>query len=254
MAIDLKSLQKNRAKAPRILIHGGEGVGKTTFACSAPSPVVIDLESGLGVLEVPHVQPDTYIEVLDVINALIEQEHDYKTVVIDSLDALESMITIETCTRNKWSSISEPAYGRGYAERTALWTPLWVALDKLRDVRNVIIIMIAHSQIVKVEDPVLPAFDKHTPHLYKTETAKVTEWPDVVGYAMIKTYVTADPVGKSEKVARCRATSAGERVLLTTSNPAYTAKSRYPMPEEIPLVWDEFVQYLKNPLKINRGK
>lgn len=236
--MELKQLKTSRPKPPRILIHGGEGVGKTTFACSAPSPVVIDLEDGLGTLEMPHIRPKTYSEVLDVIRALIEQEHDYKTLVIDSLDALEGMITQETCASNKWRSISEPAYGRGYVERSMAWAPLWSSLDELREQRNMIVILIAHSQIVKVEDPILPAFDKHTLHLYKTETAKAIEWADVVGFAMIKTYTTVEGT-------RTRATTAGERVLLTTSNPAYTAKSRYPIPEEIPLVWSEFVKHLK---------
>jgi hypothetical protein len=240
MAIDLKQLKMSKAKAPRILIHGGEGVGKTTFACGAPAPVVIDLEAGLGTLEVPHVRPDTYTDVLDMIQSLTDQEHNFKSVIIDSLDALESMITTETCREKGWTSIAQKKWGEGYSERSAMWAPFWTALDRLRDTRNMIIILVAHSHVEKVEDPMLPTFDKMTLNLYKKETAKAIEWPDVVGYAKIVTYTRTEG-------ERNLAATAGERVLLTTSNPAYTAKTRYPMPEEMPLQWSEFVQYLRTP-------
>ena len=55
--------------------------------------------------------------------------------------------------------------------------------------------------------------------------------------ALVKTYTTND--GK-----RNLATTAGEHVILTHSNPAYTAKTRYEMPDEIPMVWSELAKYL----------
>lgn len=240
MAINLNELKKSTRKAPRILLHGGEGVGKTTFACGAPSVYMLDLEKGVAMCDPLMTQePTSYDEVMDHIKALATQDHEYKTLVIDSLDVLESMITDHVCKLNGWNAITEPAYGKGYGARTDMcWSPFWRCLDYLRDTKNMMIILIAHSQVVEVKDPILPSFDAHELHLYKTEKAKATEWPDVIGYCMIKTYTTSDGT-------RNLATTAGERVILTRKNPAYSAKNRYNMPEEIPLVWSEFAQYFR---------
>lgn len=239
MEIDLNNQEMPAPKPLRMLIHGGEGVGKTTFACGAPDAYLLDLEGGRGRCAPKMAQePKSFAEVLEHIRALIEQDHEYKTLVVDSLDVLEGMITDEVCRSGGYTSISSPAYGKGYAERSRVWATFWAALDYLRDRREMMIILIAHSKIVKVEDPILPAYDRHTLHLYKTETAKAIEWPDIVGYCMIKTYTTTDG-------ERNLATSAGERVLLTKNNPAYAAKSRYSLPEEIPLTWQELEHNLK---------
>lgn len=238
--VNLKELQKSKQRPPRILIHGGEGVGKTTFACGAPSAYMLDLEKGRVMCDPEMAQePESYPEVMEHLRALATQEHGYKTLIIDSLDVLESMITNHICKENGWKAITEPAYGKGYGARTdGCWSPFFRCLDYLRDTKNMMIILIAHSQVVEVKDPILPSFDAHELHLYKTEKAKATEWPDVIGYCMIKTYTTQDG-------ARNLATTSNERVILTRKNPAYTAKNRYNMPEEIPLNWDEFVKYFR---------
>jgi len=240
MAINLSELKKSTQKPPRILIHGGEGVGKTTFACNAPNVYMLDLEKGRAQCNPLMAQePTTYNQVLEHISALIEQDHDYHTLVIDSLDVLETMISDHVCKAGGYKSISTPGFGKGYGERTMVWAEFWKALDYLRDTKNMMIIMIAHSQIVKVEDPILPSFDCHELHLYRTDKAKAVEIPDIVGYCMIKTYTTKDG-------ERNMATTAGERVIKLTKNPAYTAKNRYSLPDELPLNWDTFYAALKN--------
>ena len=72
MAISLASLKRTTAlAAPRILIHGVAGVGKTTFAAGAPKPVFIQTEDGLGTLEVPHFPlARTFDEVMEALAAL----------------------------------------------------------------------------------------------------------------------------------------------------------------------------------------
>ena len=48
MAINLASLRRTAVKRPpRIFPYGIHGVGKSTFAASAPNPVYIQTEDGL---------------------------------------------------------------------------------------------------------------------------------------------------------------------------------------------------------------
>ena len=104
---------------------------------------------------------------MDVFEALYTQEHDFKTIVVDSLDVIEEMITLKVCTENRYTDISKGAYGAGYQARTAVWANFFKCLDCLRD-KGMTIILIAHAAVVKVADPPLPEYDKQSIHLYKT--------------------------------------------------------------------------------------
>jgi len=87
MAFSLASIQRNTPKSPRMLIHGMPGVGKTTFACSAPDPIVIQTEDGLGTLDVPAFPLATdYAQVMEALGSLYQEEHSFRTLVVDSLD------------------------------------------------------------------------------------------------------------------------------------------------------------------------
>jgi hypothetical protein len=56
----------------------------------------------------------TYAEVRDALAALGSEPHDFKTVVLDSLDKLEGLIWADVCATNNWPSIEAPGYGKGY--------------------------------------------------------------------------------------------------------------------------------------------
>ena len=114
MAISLASLQRSTdVKPPRILIYGVSGVGKTTLAASAPSPVFILTEDGLGALDVPHFSLATsFDDILQAQGALYTEPHEFKTVVVDSLDWLEPLVWKHVCERNGWPSIGQRLAGR----------------------------------------------------------------------------------------------------------------------------------------------
>ena len=89
MAIDIASILRSTTTlaAPRILVHGVAGVGKTTFAAGAPAPVFICTEDGLGTLEATHFPlARTFDAVMEALAALYAQDHTFATVVVDSVD------------------------------------------------------------------------------------------------------------------------------------------------------------------------
>jgi hypothetical protein len=122
MAFDLASISRNKGKPPIVAIHGGPGIGKTTFGCCAPDPIVLRTEDGLGGMDVQSFPIATsFDDVLEAIGTLYGEEHDFKSLVIDSLDWLEPLIWDHVC--NNWTDkkgvskrltcIEDAGYGKG---------------------------------------------------------------------------------------------------------------------------------------------
>jgi len=228
--------------APRLFIYGREGVGKTSLAACAPGVMFCDLERGLGRNVCPHIPLNSYPETIAALKALVQEPHDYQTVVIDSADWLERLIWDELCKAYGVSSIEkvDGGYGKGYVHALTYWREVIDLLTKLRTERNMMVIMLAHAKVERFEDPEAPAYDRYSPRLNKHASALVCEWSDAVLFATSRmvtctetgafnrTRTKAQPVGKD----------GGERILRCIGGPSCIAKNRYDLPAEIPLDWD----------------
>lgn len=239
MAINLSSLTKNSPKAPRIIIHGDPGVGKTTFAACAPAPVIIQTEDGLGNLDATAFPLATsFQDVLDALGSLYTEEHQFKTLVVDSLDWLEPLIWQQVCKTHGKKSIEEFGYGKGYVEALSFWRMFFDGITALRDNKGMLIVMTAHSEQKKVEDPMLPAYDTHDLKLHKRAAALAEEFADVILFAAVQTNTVTEESGFNNK--RTRAVTTGNRIMHTVGQPAFLAKNRYSLPSPLPLAWDAF--------------
>ena len=54
MSILNKVLSKAKMKPPIICLYGKGGIGKTTFASTMNSPIIVQCEDGIGKIECPH--------------------------------------------------------------------------------------------------------------------------------------------------------------------------------------------------------
>ena len=239
MAFDLKSIRKNDAMAaPRIMVYGVEGIGKSTFGAGAPNPVYILTEDGLGSLKVDHFPLATsFQDVMDAIASLYKDNHAFETVVIDSLDWLEAIIQRET--EQKYDA-KDLAYGKGSLIAAERWREILDGLNALRNDKGMAIILIAHTTIKRFDSPEVEPYDRYQPKLQERSNAVVREWADAVLFANYRTIVKKDDVGFNQ--TNNRGISTGERLLFTSERPAYMAKNRYNMPESIPLSWDAFAE------------
>ena len=237
MAFNLKNIQKNTAMAaPRIMLYGVEGIGKTTFAAQAPNPIFICTEDGLGSLQVDHFPLATKAsQVLDAIGSLVSEQHDFGTVVLDSVDWLDNLI---------WSDVEathdakDLAYGKGAMIVAERWREVLAGLNALRNDKGMVVILIAHCQIKRFDSPEVEPYDRYQPKLQERSNAILREWVDAVLFANYKTIVKKDDVGFNK--TSNRGISTGERLLYTSERPAYMAKNRYGLPESLPMSWEAF--------------
>lgn len=248
MAISLASISKTSAKPPIMTLHGTAGIGKTTFATQAPAPVVLRTEDGLGTISVdafPIAQ--SWKDVVDALSALYTEQHEYKTVVIDSLSALEPLIWRQVAVDEKKENIEACGYGRGYVLATYYWQQLIEGCAALRDEKGIIPILIAHSEVQRFDSPEVEPYERYQVRLHKKAMALVYERADIVGFANWKTNIIRDkdPTALSskktgEKVLNVRGIGTGERLLHLVEKPAYLAKNRYSLPDTLPLDWSAF--------------
>jgi hypothetical protein len=249
MAISLAQLMRtNSPKPPRILIHGVAGVGKTTFAADANAPVFVQTEDGLGTLATSHFPlARTFEDVIDALAALYTESHDFKTVVVDSVDWLEPLVWGRACRDNGWASIEDAGYGKGYVAALNLWRQYIDGLNALRDDRGMTVIQIAHTDIKRFDSPEHDPYDRYVIKLHTRAAALLQEHSDLVLFANYRISTVKADVGFNKKVNR--AMGSGERVIHTAERPAFLAKNRYGLPDTLPLDWQSFIQAMPDSLQ-----
>lgn len=233
----LDALVKGRQARPiRTLLYGVEGVGKTTFGSKAPAPIFVGAEDGTSHLDVTRFpMPETWGEVLEAVRTLTKEQHDFQTVVFDTLDWLEPMIWRMMCERDGAENIEAYGFGKGYIAALDEWRIFLAALDRLREAKGMHVILLAHSWIKPFKNPEGNDYDRYELKLHAKAGGLLKEWSDVVLFANHEIYAEKD-----KQTKRAKGVSTGERLIYTTRTAAYDAKNRFDLPESMALDWDEF--------------
>jgi hypothetical protein len=243
MAFDLSSIGRTkRLRAPKIVIAGPGKIGKTTFAASAPSAIGILTEDGADAVDAAAFPLATSLaDVYQAISTLLNEEHDYQTVFLDSLDWLEPLVHAHVCAANKWASIEAAGYGKGYIAAAEEWRTLLQGFEELRAQRNMAVILIAHDKIKRFESPLHDGYDQYVLKLHDRAGALVQEWADVIGWANYQIVTTESDAGYGNKEVKARTT--GKRILHVEPHPAHMGGNRFGL-KNMPLDWEAFAAAL----------
>lgn len=246
----LSKIQRGRVDAPRrVLVYGTHGIGKSTFGAMADKPVFVQTEDGLGGIDCERFPlARRYAAVLTAIGDLYAEAHEYRTLVIDSLDWLERLIWVDVCEKRGVESIEDIGYAKGYTFALTQWREILAGLEALRNERGMMIILIAHAKIERFENPETEPYDRYSPRLHKSASAIIQEWCDEVLFATYKVHTRK--VDEQFGRAQHRGIGTGERIIRTTERPAHVAKNRLNLPDEIPLDYRIYAAFLRgeNPL------
>lgn len=240
----LDTISKPKDMPVLATICGDSGMGKTTLAATFPNPVVIRAEDGLQSIEEekrPYAFPLLHkVDVLwDQIMSLIQDEHDYQTLIVDSVTALERLFVQSVIDSDPRKPINIQqalgGYGSGNIAVGALHQRLRKAAEVLRKDRNMNIVFVAHAALEKIELPDQDTYHRYSLKLGKSSISPYIDEVDLVGFLRLETFVTGDGDRK-------KATSDGTRELITYATAANVSKNRYGITS--PLV----VQEGENPL------
>lgn len=233
---------------PRIFLYGLDGFGKSTFAAQAPDPMFLDIEDRLREVncsKTPHLT--TYSAVAAYLKALTTDEHKFGTVVVDTMDWLERLIWDHVCQRSNASHIEKVGggFGKGYKIALEEWREVLELLSACNR-RGMVVILIAHANIERFEDPINGSYDRYEPRLHYLAQDMFREWVDATLFLTSRMTVKKEGTGFNERgLGVAIGADGGERILKTVGSPAWIAKNSYNLPSELPFqrgtAWGVFV-------------
>lgn len=239
-----------QSRPPRIVLCGQEKVGKSTFAAGAPAPIFIPVrgEEGVDALDVASFPPaQTWEEMCAYLEAL-KGDHGYRTVVIDSITALEVLVHESIMKAHNVTSLEKvlKGFGKWREESEKWWVYFTASLDALRD-RGMCIILITHNKVKKINDPMTDPYDAHIIDLDDLARQVLTRWGDCILFAGFHT-LTKTIEGGGFKPDVVHAVGTGGRKLYTQARPAHPGGGRGvygTIPYELPLTWEAFIGAVK---------
>ena len=230
----LSSITRGRTlDAPRIILYGMEGIGKSTFAANFPAPIFIQTEDGLGMIDCAKFPlAKSFDEVFQELVALETEPNEFKTIVIDSLDWLERLIWDKVAQDSKVNNIEQIGFGKGYTMALTFWR---IVLDHLESLHKEgkIILLLAHAVAEDYSDPEVSSLKRFTPRLHKTARSLVAEYVDVI---LLATRAFGAAKGGDQN---------NPRIVRTEASPYQVAKSRFSIPAELPLDADAVLYSIK---------
>ena len=229
------NITKGKQKtAIRLCCYGCEGIGKSTFAAQMPDPLFIDVEGGTKQLDVARFpQPTTWNELLEMVDAVLAEPGICKTLVIDTADRAEALLTAQLLQEAGVDSIEKygGGYGKGYTALAERFNKdLLMRLDRLI-AKGVNVTLIAHAAMRKLESPDEPPYDRWELKTSKKIAPLIKEWTDILCFMKYEQVVV-------EENGRNKAKGKARRIMVFNHRPTCDAKNRFGLEDDQPLSFE----------------
>ena len=244
-------IKKGKIKsAIRLVAYGSEGIGKSTFASQFPDPLFIDVEGGTKQLDIARFpQPETWNDILAMVDAVIAEPTICQTLVIDTIDRAESMLSAQLLAESGVDSIEKygGGYGKGYtAIQERFNKDLLMRLDRLI-AKGVNVVLLAHAAMRKLESPDDPPYDRWELKVSKKVAPVVKEWADILIFMNYEVMVI-------EENGRAKAKGQAKRRMHANHKPTYDAKNRYGLPDDMELSFEPLRAVYEGTVPIRKEK
>ena len=98
-----------------VLVYGPSKIGKSSLCAKADHALFLATEPGLNSLEVFQTPVNSWEDLLAACAEIAEGKHNFKTIVLDTLDNAYRMCSDYICKKFKIEHESDLGYGKGYA-------------------------------------------------------------------------------------------------------------------------------------------
>ena len=225
---------KMTKQGTRTIFYGVAGVGKTTLASLLTKPLFIDLEKSTKELDVMRVLPTSWVEFKQTLREFIEDQHGFKTLVIDTGDKLETLLIEHLLNQAGVSRIGD-IEGFGGAFKTIRKDIASVLDRELNTIceLGVDVVLVYHSMIETQKKPDLTEFNIYN-LMYDTKNLGLIPlaWADLILFLNFE----VDLVNKgSEKNPKLKVTDQ-QRVIHTQKGTTFEAKNRFNLPKKLPMI------------------
>ncbi len=231
--------------AQKCCVYGPEGIGKSTFAAQFPDPLFIDTEGSTKHLDVRRFdKPTSWAMLQEQVKYVVANPSVCRTLIIDTADWAERLCVEAVCAHGGVNGIEGFGYGKGYTYLQEEFGRLLNALEEVVQ-RGVHVLLTAHAATRKLEQPdEIGSYDHWELKLTKKVGEMIKEWADLILFATYKTRVVKGDEKKGEK----NKAQGGLRVMHTTHHPAWDAKNRHGLAEELPLDYKVIQHIFDDPL------
>lgn len=224
-----------------VTVCGDSGMGKTSLAATFPKPIFIRAEDGMQAIPAEH-RPDALpllenpSQLWEQLTALVQEQHSYQTLVIDSVTALERMfIAAVLASDPKAKSINQAlgGYGAGPSAVAAMHGRVRKAAGLLNERKGMHVVFVAHADVETMKLPDQDDYMRYSLRLPSKSLPPYVDDVDVVGFLREQMIVTGDD-GERKK-----ARGMGSRELVCHVTPSNVSKNRYNITDPIPVKMGE---------------
>ena len=226
--MSMKIIKGKKLIKPTFLFYGEPGAGKSSAASEFAKPIFVGNEVPFHLDLGDKVETKSLQDYREPLEFLLKGEHDYKTLVIDSLDGAQDLFRNDSCHTGKY--VSPNKFAGGYGE---FWNQLrkWYVGLRTTYIRplteKMTIIFISHQKRIELEGVDKP-YQYFQPNLESKLLDEVVNYVDGIFYFM-----------KDNTTKRV-----GEDIVNKNAYKIYTNGTKYWMAKNR---WDlqEFYQYDK---------
>jgi len=217
---------------PITVLYGAAKIGKTTLASEWPAPFYVRTGDGerqsAGTPMKSFGVSESYADVLDQIEWMLEAEHDRRTWVLDALDGMEVLIRAEACARNGWANIEDPGFGKGYAAEQGIWLEFIKRLHALKKA-GFYVVLISHVKIKTVPGVTTDSYPRYTLNLRDDAASAICDASDLIGFLHQRVSIKKEDVGF--KKTNNRGEGGGEVMVAVQERPGFVSGNRYQIPK-----------------------
>jgi len=232
----IDTARKPAERAVLVTICGDSGMGKTSLAATFQNPIFIRAEDGMQAIPADQ-RPDAFPLITDTktlweqITAVIHEPHDYKTLVIDSVTALERLFLADVLAQDpKAKSINQAlgGYGAGTAAVAAMHQRVRKGAGLANEKRGMHVVFVAHADVETMKLPDADDYMRYSLRLPSKSLPPYVDDVDVVGFVRLEMFT------KGDEGERKRAISTGDRELIVHAAASCVSKNRYGITEALP--------------------